>query len=58
MRWTIYPAKARKVCLADHAMWARHTNSMRVIGQSYTQIRYRLYLPCGSRNIRLAAARR
>ena len=30
MRWTIYPAKAPKVCLTHHAVWARHANSMRV----------------------------
>ena len=30
MWWTIYPAKAHKTCPADHAVWTRHTNSMRV----------------------------
>ena len=30
IRWTIYPAKAHKVCLTDHAVWARHTNSIKV----------------------------
>jgi len=51
MRWTIYPAKAHKVCLADHAVWTRHTNWMR----AHWLIPY---LPCGNRNIRSTAAQR